>query len=113
MPPPDEDRHGGRGLTQTRLSFAQKRHTSKSPPPLARARSSPPATPTRASRQSSQQLLDEENEDHGGLDEATLNAGVAKAALPEDLEELAARYHAYQESHRQPVLQGRTVLRIH
>jgi hypothetical protein len=42
--------------------------------------------------------MSKEDEDHGGLDEATLNAGVAKAALPEDLEDLTARYVASLEA---------------
>jgi hypothetical protein len=87
MPPPDDDRHGGRGLTQTRLNFG------------ARARSSPPTRPTRTSRQpSAQPVLDGDIESDLELDEATLNAGVAKATLPEDLEDLTARYVASLEA---------------
>jgi hypothetical protein len=85
MPPPDDDRHGGRGMTQTRLRFVQKRHTSKWPPPLARARSSPPPTPTGTSRQPSvQPVLDEDIESDLELDEATLDTAINKAKINPD-----------------------------
>jgi hypothetical protein len=103
MPPPDDDRHGGRGLTQTRLSF-EKRHTSKSPPPLARARSSPPPTPTRTSRQPSvQPVLDEDIESDLELDEATLDTAITKAQINPD-EGARARFLASLEA--QLVAQG-------
>jgi hypothetical protein len=86
MPPPDDDRHGGRGLTQTRLNFG------------ARARSSPPTTPTRTSRQPSvQPVLDEDIESDLELDEATLDTAITKAKINPD-EGARARFLASLEA---------------
>jgi hypothetical protein len=86
MPPPDDDRHGGRGLTQTRLNFG------------ARARSSPPTTPTRTSRQPSMQpVLDGDIESDLELDEATLDTAITKAKINPD-EGAKARFLASLEA---------------
>jgi hypothetical protein len=85
MPPPDDDRHGGR-LTQTRLNFG------------ARARSSPPTTPTRTSRQPSvQPVLDGDIESDLELDEATLDTAITKAKITPD-EGAKARFLASLEA---------------